>query len=538
LNKILRIFLLILLSLIIFFGSFIGSFELLKDGSLDINRDYLSVFADESNGYYLRKAEQDIVFTLSVDNSSISDSFILTNSNGENLNPVTRKLANNRLSILPPKESYIPGERYTLQLNGGAVFTNSDIKKARKLVFSIDKDDIESYEFHPSVVDVETPVTELSDTSIAINDSDVSEGDVILSKNDSDEYVAYKVKEAVTNDVFTVETPALDEIFSSLEVYGEYTWDVNDIEYNKDLKIEIENNIRASEFYKKLLVTAYADEGLRDGQVNVDIKPNLKDKSLEISIELVLLPGQRGLFDISSLKNQSVSLNMSVDVGLKANCNIQGFTNWDVSTTINSKFEWSVDIAIYNDKIKGEEALEGLFSKDYDFEDIIDYHKKVKKISNALNKIASDTTGGEIKLFDWEIPTSVPGIFISTEVKLFAQFEITADISIGQTIRNVYTVGICMQDEKFSAYSNPSKYDSGVTLSIRGKASCKAGVKLLVKVTFVRDEVANIYVDPQVGLYADGFATIPLIGSKNISYDILDYLYFESGIYLSANCFW
>lgn len=516
-------------------GSFIGSFELLKDGTLSIDTDYLSIFADDSKGYYLQKAESDMVFTLSVDKSSLNDAFILSDSKGQSLNPVIKKLINNRLSILPPKGGYIPGERYTLLLNQGASFTNKSINKARKLVFSIDKEDIEAYEFQSSVVDVQTPIIELSDTAIKISNSDISEGDVILSKNDSDEYVAYKVKEVVNDDVFNVETPTLDEIFSSLEVYGEYTWDVNDLAYNKDLKIEIENNIRASEFYKKLLVTAYADEGLRDGQINVDIKPNLKDNSLEISIELVLLPGQRGLFDISSLKNQSVSLNMSVDVGMKANCNIQGFTNWDVSTTLNSKFEWSVDIGIYNDKIKGEEALEGLFSKDYDYENIIDYHKKVKKISNALNKVVADTTGGEIKLFDWKIPTSVPGVFISAEVKLYAQFKITADVSIGQTIRNVATIGICMQDEKFSVYSNTSKYDSGVTLSIRGKASCKAGIKLLVKVTFVRDEVANIYVDPQVGLYADGFATLPLIGSENISYDILDYLYFESGVYLSAN---
>ena len=43
-----------------------------------------------------------------------------------------------------------------------------------------------------------------------------------------------------------VETPAYDEIFSDLQLYGEYTW-MHQIVWNDDLENEIEN-IRNSSF--------------------------------------------------------------------------------------------------------------------------------------------------------------------------------------------------------------------------------------------------------------------------------------------------
>ena len=38
---------------------------------------------------------------------------------------------------------------------------------------------------------------------------------------------------------------------------------------------------------------------------------------------------------------------------------------------------------------------------------------------------------------------SVPGLYFSTEIKLFAKLDIAADVTIGQSNETVYTVGIC-----------------------------------------------------------------------------------------------
>ncbi len=242
------------------------------------------------------------------------------------------------------------------------------------------------------------------------------------------------------------------------------------------------------------------------------------------------------MFGIDELHNQKVSITLSAEIGLSTKCNIQEITNWDVSASVATDFSWKVDISLYSDKWEKESDLEGLFSEKNKFANLIDYQKNVKKITEKLNSITADVTGGEIKLFDWKLPIpSVPGLYFSTEIKLFAKFNIAADITIGQSNETVYTVGICFIRGDFRTYSNTYRSSRDITLSLSGKAKAKTGIILEIKATLINDRVANIKLDPQVGLYADLYVTFPISELNEIDGNNFLYSYFEPGVYFSAN---
>ncbi len=289
-------------------------------------------------------------------------------------------------------------------------------------------------------------------------------------------------------------------------------------------------------------MTAYAADPHKDGEFEVSITPNTEDNTLEIEIKITLEPNEKGLFGISELKDHRVSVTLNSILGLKAQTNIQGITNWDISGTVTSGFTWKVDITHVLKRKEWESGLEDLFSNKNEYASYDDYYiqkqyeNNIKKITDKLNQIAADTAGGEIKIFDWRLPIpSVPGLYFNAEVNLFAEFEMAANINIGQESTTVYTVGVCFINGGFKPYSNTYRRDENISLSLRGKASAKAGIKLIIKATLINDKVANINVDPQIGLYADIYVTIPILDTGQADDNRFIYSYFEPGVYFSAN---
>lgn len=529
---------LILLVLAVFAGSFALSFFLFNRGSYDIQTEYITIFDDEPDAYYLSKAAADIVFIVDVDSKTDNAGYSLYDSDGNPIMTKTERLSATSFNILPPSDGYAAGCSYTLTLTDNAHFHNSDIADARKLVFCIEKKKTESYALNESVVTLENKIEEIDEDTVSVANIGVEakEGMILFSEGDDGEYLAYKIVEVNRDGTAEVVVPALDEIYSELEIYGEYEWDVTQIAANPDLEIEILENVKNSSFYESLLLTAYADEDKKDGSVEINITPNNAKKSLEIELKFTLEPGENGLFGISKLKNQKVTISLNANIYQKTKCNIQGFTDWDVSASLTTDFSWSVDIDLYNAPYEKDSDLEGLFSEDNKFANLIDYHDKVKQISEKLDQIAADASGGNIKLFKWNLPVpSVPGLYFSADVKLFANFEMAANINVGQRIDTVYTVGVCMTDGDFKPYSNTYRSGGDVELSFRGKAEFKAGIMLEISANLINDNVAKISIDPQVGFYSELYITIPILGNSQASEERFAHSYFEPGVYFSAN---
>lgn len=532
----------VLLVVILFIGSFVGSFALFNNGTFNFDTKYLAVFDEEENIYYLRRVPANIKFRVTTVNSVKSPEYSLADSEGNEVLSRCGRAAGNSFNIAPPAAGYIPGERYTLTLGADVYFADESLKDARGLVFCVEREAVEHYEFTDNVIEVPSAIKEVSDSVISLDGITTRPGEIIFGTNEDNEYVVYKIQELLDDGTASVTIPALDEIYAELEVYGEYEFDVDDIVTNPDLKAEIIRNVKNSDFYSSLLITAYAAERTKDAAIDVSFTPDTKANSVEIEIKLTLEPGENGLFGIGELKEHEVAITLKITLALNTHVNIQGLTDWDIAGSVTTGFTWKVELTRILKKGEVEQNLEDLFSNRTEFDNFDDYYiykqyqNNIRKITDALNNIAADATGGELKLFDWNLPIpSIPGLYFGAEVKLFADFEMVASIVIGQETTTVYTVGICFTNNKFGIYSNTYRDEKDVTLSLRGKIEAKAGVKIEIKAAIISENVAGLTIDPQVGLYAEVYATIPIQGIEQATQNRLMYSYFEPGVYFSAD---
>lgn len=532
----------VLFILALFVGSWIGSFLLFQKGTYDFDTAYLTVLDDDANSYYLQKAPDNLKFRVVTDSPETPLNYTAADSQGNAVSLKTEKIAGNEYNILAPAEGYTAGERYTLTLGDGVSFTDENLSHARELMFSIERDPIAQYTFTDQVVEISEPIVALSEDRISVEGLDIQPGEILFGTNENNEYVVYKITQLMGDGTAAVAVPAIDEIYQDLQVYGEYVFDVNEIAANPDLKVEIIENVKQSDFFSALMLTAYAEDAHEDAEFNVSITPDSATNSLGINIKITLKPGENGLFGISALRDHTVSLKLNVTLNLKTHANIQGVKDWDISGTLASDFSWEVEISRIAAKTGGSAALQDLFQEKDEYSSYDEYYLRkqyqehVKPITEALNQIAADVSGGEIKLFDWKLPVpSVPGLYFTAQVKLIGKFEMTASVLVGQESSTVYTVGVCFANGDFRTYSNTYKNDGDFSMSLRGKASAKGGIGLVVKATLITDSVANIQLIPQAGLYADVYVVVPCSGGVETLTNDFWYGYFETGAYFGAD---
>lgn len=532
----------VLFILALFVGSWIGSFLLFQKGTYDFDTAYLTVLDDDANSYYLQKAPDNLKFRVVTDSPETPLNYTAADSQGNAVSLKTEKISGNEYNILAPAEGYTAGERYTLTLGDDVSFTDENLSHARELMFSIERDPIAQYTFTDQVVEISEPIVALSEDRISVEGLDVQPGEILFGTNENNEYVVYKITQLMGDGTAAVTVPAIDEIYQDLQVYGEYIFDVNEIAANPDLKVEIIENVKQSDFFSALMLTAYAEDAHEDAEFNVSITPDSATNSLGINIKITLKPGENGLFGISALRDHTVSLKLNVTLNLKTHANIQGVKDWDISGTLASDFSWEVEISRIAAKTGGSAALQELFQEKDEYSSYDEYYLRkqyqehVKPITEALNQIAADVSGGEIKLFDWKLPVpSVPGLYFTAQVKLIGKFEMTASVLVGQESSTVYTVGVCFANGDFRTYSNTYKNDGDFSMSLRGKASAKGGIGLVVKATLITDSVANIQLIPQAGLYADVYVVVPCSGGVETLTNDFWYGYFETGAYFGAD---
>ena len=525
----------VLLFLAVFFGSLIGSFFLFRDNTTKMDSKYLAVFDEGDEEYYLQKADKDITFYVdSTEDSDYGSLFELSDAEGKKMDPSVKRVRSGQFRILPPSGGYEEGSTYTLALNEEAVFSGEELKPVRTLVFCIEREAIEKYTYTDSVHDFKKEeITALSDSVIELPGDGLQAGDIVVGQNSGDEYIAYKITELLDNNSASVEQPALEEIYDELEVYGEYVLSIDDIVSNPDLEVEIIENVRNSSFYDSLVTTAYAEETKKDLGIDVKIKNDKKENTLEIEIKFSIEPGKKGLFGIKQLQKQAVSLTLSAKFEHTARCNIKGIVNWDVASISSIGYSWAIDITPYTDEWKNDASVSDIF-KDKASKDKLDYKKIVGDIVKALNKIKGDKADGELKLFTWDFPIpGVPGLIIDIDIKVYVKFEIAVSLGISKNVDTVCTTGLSFINYKFRNYYNVYKSEEGIDVSLKGKAEFKAGLKLDVKVSLLK--VVELGVDPQTGFYAELYITWPINKSEDLVDENFLYSYFEPGLYYSAD---
>lgn len=526
----------------LFTASFLGSFSYFSRGTFAFDPEKLAVFDESTDCFFLRAAPADIKFQIELDESQEHVSYSLTDSLGNMVKSRCEKVSGKVYNIVPPSEGYISGEQYTLTLGTDILFTDDNLRNARILVFTIERENIEEYKFTENVIQTDTVIKEIADGVISLKDMTAKAQDILLGKNEKGKYVVYKITKINKNGTANVRIPAADEIYDEINVYGEYEFDIKQIVDNPDLDIKMAENVKESGFFSALIKTAYAAEKYDKTKIAVSKTPDYDNNAIEIKIVITLEAGENGLFGIEELRDHDVSLTLKVKEGLRVNANIQSGKNWDISGTISTKTSWQVEIERERRIVEKETALEDLFADKEEYSSYDEYYhykqyqNNVKTIIDKLNQITADANSGEIKLFDWNLPVpSVPGLYFSAEVKLFVDFTLAASVVIGQENSTVYTIGVCYINKKFNAYSNTYKSGEDISLSLRGKMKLKAGIKLSIMAVLICDEVAYVELDPQVGLYSEVFAIIPILGNDDITEKKFMYSYFEPGVYFQAD---
>lgn len=539
--KTLRRILSFVLVIVVFISSFIGSFSYFNNGTFKFDVEKLAIFDKNVECYFLREAPSDIKFRIELSEQQEDISYSLTDSLGNNVQSRYEKVSEKIYNIVPPSEGYIEGEQYTLTLGDGVYFTDKNLEGARILVFAIEREAIEEYKFTEDVIEIDQAITEVSDGIISLNDMEVQINDIVFGKDENEEYVVYKITEINGDGTADVAIPAVEEIYEELNVYGEYEFDISQLIDNPEIDIEIVENVKKSDFFSNLVMTAYAAESYDKTKIAVSKTPDFNNNAIEIKIVITLEAGDNGLFGMEELKNHSVSLTLKVKKGLRVNANIQRGNNWDVSGTIDTKTSWKVDIKRTIIEKEKEKELEDLFPEKEEFKNYNEYYiykqyqNNIKKITDALNQVSADANSGEIKLFDWDLAVpSVPGLYFSAEIKLFVEFNLAANVTIGQENSAVYTIGVSYINKEFRAYSNTYRSGNDISLSLSGKMNLKAGIKLSIMAVLISENLAYIELDPQVGMYAEVYATIPILGAEDITEKMFMYSYFEPGIYFSA----
>lgn len=511
----------------------IGVIVYKKQETSNVNATNIAMFDENNSKYFLQRAEKDIVFDIGVPSDAAVEKITITDLDGNTVKVTLKNNRNGTYSIAPPNKGYTEGERYTIILPEQCFFIDEDLKDARTLVFSIQREEAAHYEYADEVKEIQETLISTRDNILDISGLDVKEGEIVFGQDENGDHVIYRIDEVYLDDTAAVSLPGLDEIYSELDVYGSSSWDLDTIVTNPDLEIEIVENVRSSIFFDSLLRTAYASEVVDEFKINnagVEAKLTKEDdNTLGVEIKITLEPGKDGLFGLSQLKKHKVILIINPQIKLNWFYDINGVRYWDFSAELITTYNWRLEISRQIGKKVDEEKF-------WDLLDGTAYGENVYKIAQELVQVVNDKAKGEIPLFALEIPVpNVPALSFDIDVGLFVEAEMTADAILGQSSTLICKTGACLVKGSFDSYFNCNKVDGKSTFTLRGRFQTKGGAQLKIGVTLINDKIASIDIVPRFGGYSNIFIALPITSEEAAGKNLTKlHGYVEAGVFVEA----
>jgi len=468
--------------------------------------------------------------------------FELSDNDGNIMPTSTETVSKKQFRILPPANGYIPGEKYTLSLKDDVFFSGEELKDARTLVFSIDKDPVESYTFTENVTEVMDQLIHVSsDNLIVLPSEDFNIGDIIYGVDGNNEYIVYKITELLEDGEALVEEPALDEVFSELEIFGEYNLSIDDILSNPDIETEIVENLKKSSFFSMLIKNAYANDLYSNN--NIPIKVELttpKNGGLEIKVIIQLNPGGQSLFNIDNLKHHQINIILTHLINPTVIANVNGITNFDIGLKTKTRSGIEVEITRQTNISNNGEPYDNDFSDIFTsnrFKDIATYKRNIDAITEDLAEIINDGSVGEIKLVDWPIPILAGIVGVHVEVKCKLEFGLSVELNMGRSVEIESLTGIAFVNKTFRGYSDFSvKEDKKASnFSLTGKFEAKLGLIFDIGLYVISDKFVKVSLAPEVGVYFEAFVTFPLTAPSDLEHIKWSYAYSEIGLYAKVD---
>lgn len=479
------------------------------------------ILDQEEHTYYLKHAARGQYFELFTTDEAPLE-YTLVNSQGNKIRPIIKDVGNHSYILKAPIFGYTSGEHYTLSLGANVFFQDKSLKDAETLLFAIEREKVELATLTDEVIKVDELIVEVDEDRIEILDFNGYPGDIVYGLNEKDLDVAYKINEVNEDGTFTFTFPAVEEIYSKLAVYGEYPLDFNELVSNSALETEIVNQIKNSDFYSALMMKAYGEEDNENIVILVEVIEDNETTALSFKIGLEIKPNENGLFGDTTFTAHKVKLTLKGEVQAQMHLNIQDFLDWDVSTTQVENLQWNIEISVLN-------------QKDSQLSEIMAINRKedVKVIVQALNDITADEANSTIELFEHQllIP-EIPGFRVATTIKLDLQLIFKANVLFNTDYTSVSTVGLSLSNKEYRPYYSFAHEDKEGISSIKGEINSQVGLLFNVNLVLCHEEIAQVLLQPALGVYMDGYSAITLSDLTSTQEQI--YGYFEAGLYFNA----
>ena len=516
---------LMILSILVFGFSFVTSYEYLKEVDSEINTANLYKYDGTEDEFLLINTQNNIIFELETAQNNFDETFQIEDENGDRIRVRTEAISNTRFKVLPPKDGYISGNVYVLTLGEYTAFESPELREIKKLVFRINRADEASYEFNPNVIQIQSSeVRLLNENQLQTNGLELNIGQIFFFEDENKNYHALKIESIDKNDIATYTDPGLDEVYDKLNIKGTFSWNLDDIITNPEIEASIVQSIRESGLLESLMMISYADERVNDAQVSAKLT-KVDDQTIRVDITINILPGSKGLFDNEYLKHQKAIIKISKSIALNNELDIKNLADFSIAMNVSGQTDFSFSLVPYF--VSGETNLVDFLRENKKL-DVLN----VSPIVDKLNNVLADHLGKQISLFKLKIPINVPGVYLTAEVSLFAEIEAAVDLAYETSSKYSLKNGIQYKNNTFSTFKSYSKSMLSNNLSLQGKVEATSGVELEIAAVIINEKLSKISLDPQLGLYFDGYATFPVTNSE---INLKDYFYAEAGWYFSAN---
>lgn len=480
----------------------------------------------------------DVILQDGVDSDINIQSYIIVRDYLNNIVNVDIQKASETYKINPPSGGYIEGATYDIRIDTTIVkFAQKEIENNSKVSFTIKRDDIIDVKVKEAVKEVETqnPVMiDDIDRVVVVDDNGYLAGDIIILDVLMDGFVtkkAYKIDEIISSidekQEIKLSIPQTSEIFDELNIKGIFDAEVNEDTVKLRNIVDIEQDIRQSNFLKGLNLAAndYTRLLPYESVVNVPkISINFTFKSnsvvVDIGIEFSLgkPDGDFGKF--------LFAIKTSKEIGIKA---VADVNIW------RATFQLGAEVTI-KDKTEVKFGWESEMKDTLgNFDNLAD---KIKtNLENYVENYSQSSNDNEWEVFEQFIPTPVPLLGFKVEAKIVLRNKIQATIKSTSTEEQKIEFGVKRESGGIEFYNNKSSKKS-TEFSIEGSFTAKIGFNLGIYASLAG--VLDVGFEAELGIYfrikgvfsikefddLSNFDGIEESKSKTFA------LYFEVGIYV------
>ncbi|WP_077214984.1 thermonuclease family protein [Bacillus dakarensis] len=412
-----------------------------------------------------------IRFNSDLTSEKASDSIIVTDSEGNEVNVKITQVDRKAISIEPPIGGYFPGELYDLSISDSLKSnSNQPLRQPISMKFKIDRNETLEMEFNKQVIEVENEnVTMEGPDTLTINNTALDEplvnGDIIKLPP-SEENPLGLVKKVISKNenenTTTIETvtPEVNEIFSDLEVYQKVPITAEHISDVPE-QISIRN--------VKILQSSSKDSVRTDA--TFEPIPNIKakwDSGIEVEFNHFLVKTKSGLpiyLDGKLIYKAPVAeFDHKLKKGKLERFNVELMTVTEEQLTVSLG-------------VRGDFSLE-------------DIHKQLKR----------EDFESTVKVGNVTVPIGSTGLGAVVELGFFLQGDFKGDVFATVSRNTELTLGAIAENGNVTPIFNYEP-DLGFKLGGRGEAKVETGGYLNVYLVF-----ANILqggLNNRIGLYSD-----------------------------------